>query len=164
MIGPFDSLTSSGSGERAEAGAVVAEAAAGWEACSAGCSFEHPARIVPADATRAAYPNFLRLRVAGDAVLAGAGEQVPHPVEWQPPHPLPAVLTTLSSSPIVSLPFESALFAPHNYRATVVRVIGELGTTRVCICAGVSVTYTETSQTATRAENCQYYQTFSHGS
>ena len=96
-----------------------------------GCSFEHPARIVPADATRAAYPNSLRLRVAGAALVAGAGEQVPHPVEWQPPHPLPAAFTTLSSSPIVSPLSSHFFFAPLNYLATVIRVIEGVGTTRV---------------------------------
>jgi hypothetical protein len=118
MIGSFDSLTISRLGESsgAAAEAVLGEdgagaATGGWLACSVGFSFEHPARIVPAEATSAAYPNSLRLSLAEAGLLLGAGAQVPHPVVLHVPHPLAEALITLSESPIAFSPFEWLLLA-----------------------------------------------------
>jgi hypothetical protein len=111
MIGSFDSLTISRLGESsgAAAEAVLGEdgagvATGGWLACSVGFSFEHPARMVPAEATSAAYPNSLRLSLAEAGLLLGAGAQVPHPVVLHVPHPLAEALITLSESPIAFPP------------------------------------------------------------
>src|SRR5215471_7998691 len=110
MIGPLDSLTTSSSGERVTACPEGAGVADGWEACSAGCDFEHPARRAPADATKAEIPKSLRVRLTGAAPELGTGPQVPHPVVLQPPHALPESEITFNNSPISQLPFRVACY------------------------------------------------------
>src|ERR1700758_1694856 len=90
MIGPFDCCTTARSGE--SGGATAGD----WVTVSACFCWEHPASNVPADAARAAYPNFLRVRTCGALFLPGAGAHVPHPPELQLPHVLPDEPITLS--------------------------------------------------------------------
>jgi|KBSMisStandDraft_5_1062788.scaffolds.fasta_scaffold280328_2 hypothetical protein len=123
MMGPFDSLTTSRSGERDADCAGAAGAAAAGEAWSVGV-FVHPEMSVPAEATRAASPNSLRLRVGGAGF--GAGAQVPHPVVLQLPQPLPEAGITLSRSSISTL-LSSRPFLARTRLVSEIRLTKHLG-------------------------------------
>jgi len=100
-------LTNSRSGDRETAFTSPSlRAGAGVLACAVAFSSEPPARIVPADAINAAYPNSLRLSLAEAGFLLGAGAHVPHPVGLHAPHPLAEALITPSGSPIAISSFE----------------------------------------------------------
>jgi len=100
MIGPFDCLTTSKSGERAGGGAAdfAGEMAGAFASC-----FEHPVRIALAEATRVAYPKLLRVMAAG-ALGSGLVPQVEQPPEAQLPHELSAAGLITTSDLIIAVP------------------------------------------------------------
>ena len=106
MMGPFDVWTTARSGESAGA------AGGGGAAASSDFLGEHPVRNTPAEAANAARPNSLRFRLLELLSVDVPDAQVPHPLEWQVPHPLADLLSmTLNVSFMLLSPLPGGSYA-----------------------------------------------------